>query len=137
MKLALQSSSVVRYAAVGVANTAFGYSIIYAGMYFGGLGTVAANVVGYAAGFVLSFFLNRRITFRSSARVSTAMPKFAAVTACAYLANLAVVVILERALDLNPYVAQAGGLFPYLAIGYLGSRYLVFGDRSATRCSND
>ena len=134
MKLALQSSSVVRYAAVGVANTAFGYSIIYAGMY---LGTVAANVVGYAAGFVLSFFLNRRITFRSSARVSTAMPKFAAVTACAYLANLAVVVILERALDLNPYVAQAGGLFPYLAIGYLGSRYLVFGDRSATRCSND
>jgi len=121
-------ASAIRYAVVGLANTALGYSIIYAGMYFVGLGTVSANAIGYSAGFVMSFFLNRRITFRSKVKAVSAMPRFAVVNGIAYLANLATVLLLERVLGVDPYFAQAGGLFPYLAIGYLGSRYLVFSD---------
>lgn len=124
--LALLRSSAIRYAAVGAVNTIIGYSVIYASMYFASLPTVPANALGYGVGFFCSFFLNRRVTFRSSARTATALPKFAAVNAAAYVANLATVVLLERVAGVDPYLAQAFGLLPYLAIGYLGSRYLVF-----------
>jgi len=56
------------------------------------------------------------------------VPRFAMVTAVAYVANLATVVLLERVVQVDPYIAQACGLFPYLAVGYLGSRFFVFAD---------
>jgi len=48
------------------------------------------------------------------------------VTAAAYLANLAVVLQAVHGLGLNPYYAQAIGVAPYTAVGYLGSKFFVF-----------
>ena len=121
----LISSPPVRYAIVGLANTAVGYGLIFSTM-FAGAGHVAANLIGYAGGFVLSFFANRAWSFRSDAPVSRSLPRFLLVTLVAYLANLTTVVAAVDIAGINPYIAQVSGLGPYVAIAYLGSRYFAF-----------
>lgn len=129
--LSLINHSSVRYLAVGALNTTVGYGVIYAAMYFADVAPAAANALGYGVGLVVSYTLNRRWTFRSDAAVLGSAVRFLAVMGAAYLANLATVVGLIDRAGVDPYVAQAAGLFPYLAIGYAGSRFVAF--RSA-RC---
>lgn len=130
------SPALLRYAAVGGLNTVFGYAIIFGCMYFLSLGSAQSNGVGYGAGFILSFFLNRRFTFGSNARVASAMPRFLLVTVIAYLGNLVTVLFFERFAGVNAYVAQITGVFPYFLIGYLGSRYFVFSDTAVSGRKN-
>jgi putative flippase GtrA len=118
--------TLVRYLVVGVVNTAVGLSIIYFCMWFGGLGNAISNAIGYGVGICTSFILNNRYTFRHEGEKNSAFLRFLIVTAAAYLANLAVVLQAVYGLGLNPYYAQAIGVAPYTAVGYLGSKFFVF-----------
>lgn len=117
--------TLVRYAAVGVLNTAVGYGVIFGAMLFG-IGHVAANMIGYGCGFILSFSLNRRWTFRSNAELGRSFPRFALVTAAAYCSNLAAVRIAIEGMGINPYFGQLTGFGPYFLVGYVGSKYFAF-----------
>ena len=116
---------VVRFLAVGVLNTVVGLGTIYACKYFGGMGDVPANMVGYAVGLTHSFFWNRQWTFAHTGAALPAAARFALVFLVAYAVNLLVVTAAIRA-GVNDYVAQAAGIFPYTALFYLGSRFLAF-----------
>lgn len=117
--------SVVRYALVGGLNTLIGLLVIYAGLWLFGLGDVAANALGYCIGFLVSFSLNKRWTFRHDGARLPALLRFAAVIASAWLTNLGIVLLLIGA-GLDNYLAQAAGVLPYAIVGYLGSRFLAF-----------
>jgi putative flippase GtrA len=113
-----------RFASVGVVNTLAGLALIYAARALG-LGEIAANAIGYAAGLMLSFVLNRRWTFvHRSAWPSLAL-RFAIVVAVAWAAN---VLVLLALLDggMNAALAQAVAVLPYAALSYLGCRWWVF-----------
>ena len=56
-------TNLVRYLVVGFLNTLLGLMVIYFAMYVLRFGVVAANVIGYAVGVVVSFLLNQRWTF--------------------------------------------------------------------------
>lgn len=116
----------VRFLIVGVANTLVGLGTMYAAMYFLGLDIVHANILGYIIGTIQSFLLNKRWTFGSSDRALGSFIRFLLVLAVAYGANLGTVVAANTFFAVNPYVAQALGIFPYTSIGFLGSRYFVF-----------
>lgn len=124
-----QGASLVRYLLVGAANSLLGYLAIFAAM-FAGIGHVGANAIGYGAGLLLGFVLNRAWSFRSRAPVARSLPRYLLVIVVAYLANLASVVIAVDALGANPYVGQMAGLLPYVTVGYLGSRYFAFAGAS-------
>ena len=118
--------SLLRYLFVGVANTVTGLSIVYGTMYFLHLNIVPANVIGYAIGIVQSFALNKIWTFGSQDHLLSSFFRFIVVIAIAYATNLVTVLVAYGYLGVNPYVAQAIGILPYTATGFLGSRYFAF-----------
>ena len=119
----------LRFAAVGVVNTGLGYAVIFACMYVAGLGAVISNVIGYAVGLAVSYSLNRSFTFRSAAPARREMVRFVAIFLLAYLANLAVLVLLIRHLGVHEGVAQviAGGV--YFGLSFVLNKYYVFASR--------
>ena len=116
----------VRFLIVGVANTLVGLGTMYAAMYLLGVDIVYANILGYTIGTIQSFLLNKSWTFGSKDRAVSSFIRFLLVLAVAYGANLITVVVANTVFAVNPYVAQALGIFPYTALGFLGSRYFVF-----------
>jgi len=129
--------TLIRYLLVGVANTLVGLSTIYFAMYFLQLDIVKANMVGYLIGILLSFKLNKTWTFRSSDHVASSFIRYLLVLAVAYVANLATVLFANTHFDLNPYIAQALGIIPYTAIGFLGSRYFAFRTQKCISTTTD
>jgi putative flippase GtrA len=117
----------LRYGAVGLANTAATMAVIAACLAVG-WGDYPANVLGYAVGLSLSFFANRRFTFgiRNHASWSEARG-FLAAFAIAYTLNLAVIWCGRSAgMTGSPLIHLAGmvlysGAF-YIAMGRLAFR---------------
>lgn len=126
----------VRFLIVGVANTLTGLGTMYAAMYFLGLDIVSANILGYTIGIIQSFLLNKSWTFGSNDRAVSSFLRFLLVLAVAYSANLVTVIVTNAVFAVNPYLAQALGIFPYTAIGYLGSRFFVFRNQRCTGISS-
>jgi putative flippase GtrA len=110
---------------VGVANTLLGLLVIYGAKWVAGLPDLPANLLGYIVGLTVSYFLNARWTFAFRGRHGAAAPRFLLVILVAYLSNIATVYAL-LGLAINSYIAQAAGIIPYTAIGYLGAALFAF-----------
>lgn len=121
--------TLIRYLLVGVVNTLVGLGIIYLAMYFLHMGIAASNAFGYAVGIVVSFILNKSWTFNSDDHAVYSFLRYLLVLAVAYVVNLETVLFANYNFNLNPYLSQALGIFPYTAIGFLGSRYFAFRKR--------
>lgn len=115
-----------RYVFVGLLNTGIGLCFIYAFLFFFGLTDIQANFCGYALGLVVSYTLHKTWTFQHTGSISSSLPKYVVVTVFAYLANLAVVVVAHRQLQVNVYLAQLLGVGVYVVVGFLGNRYVSF-----------
>ena len=116
----------LRYCLVGLANTAIGLSMIYAGMAILHLPPGIANALGFAIGFSVSYLLNRIYTFKSQAPAKRSLLIFGAVVAVGYTANLAVVLAAVHQAGINPYLAQLAGVCVYAGIVFFGARYAAF-----------
>ncbi len=117
---------IVRFCSVGLLNTAAGLVIIWLLMWFG-VGVYAANLLGYGAGMVISFTLNRNWTFRQDKPTRSAdILRFLLACAVSYGLNLMVVAGL-LAVGFPAYPAQLAGLPAYTACFFLLSKYFVFG----------
>jgi putative flippase GtrA len=75
---------------------------------------------------VVSFSLHRIWTFGDRSAVSRSFPRWLALAAVAYPANLAIVIAAHRIGGIDAYLAQPLGIAVYTAIMFLGGRYLVF-----------
>lgn len=117
---------IARFLAVGVLNTCVGLGVIYACKYFGGIGDVPANAIGYIVGVVHSFFWNRRWTFAHTGRALPAAARFVGVFLVAYVANLVTAMTAIEMIGIDSYLAHAIAIIPYTALFYLGSRHFVF-----------
>lgn len=113
----------LRYAAVGVANTALGYAVIL-GLHAAGASVLVANLAGYGAGLALSFLGNRAWTFGARGSAGADLLRFLVLVGLAFLINLAVVRGLLAA-DLSFPAAQAAGVIAYSAFLFLGLRHVL------------
>lgn len=116
----------VRFASVGIVNTAIGLAAIYALMFFFRTGPAIANAIGYAIGLLVSFTLNRVWTFSSTRPVAQVLPKYLLVATLCYALNLAAVVVATSHFSINPYLAQLIGVGTYTVCMFLGCRWFVF-----------
>jgi putative flippase GtrA len=123
----------LRFSTVGVLNSIVGLLCIWGAMYFLGLGEVAANLLGYAIGLVVSFSLNRTWTFSDRGDASRSFPRWLALAGVAYVVNLAVVIAAYRVVGIDPYLAQPLGIAAYTAIMFFGSRAFVFREPRSSR----
>lgn len=114
-----------RYLTVGAFNTVLGYAIIFFAMYVLKLAPELSNAIGYGIGLLVSFFLSKTFTFRSSGKPSHELMSFLAVFALAYAANLGALYWMVRVANLHAGLSQALAGAVYIAISYwLNSRYV-------------
>jgi putative flippase GtrA len=115
----------LRFGLVGVANTATSYLVIR--LLAPQLGVPVASAIGYAAGVVQSFLLNRFWTFsstRGDSRLSGEVLRFLAVNlACGGLFTL-VNSLAEPHIGLLP--ATLAGVALVTPVGFILNRFIVF-----------
>ena len=116
-----------RYGATGLANTALGYGLIMVCVYALGSSIIVANLVGYGAGWCLSYALNKRWTFQHAGSVGRSALGFLVLVALAFVGNLAVTIALTRA-GLPYPAAQILGTACYSVAVFAGLKWMVFAD---------
>jgi putative flippase GtrA len=118
--------SLFRYLLVGVTNTLVGYGVILFVQLGLGVHAIVANALGYFVGLVVSYWLNRVYTFRSTQSHAKSIPTFVAVAGMCYVLNLAVLQLTIGYLGLSASIAQGLAICSYTIAFFVASRYLVF-----------
>jgi putative flippase GtrA len=113
---------VVRFLAVGVLNTAFGYIIFAAGV-LAGLPSGIALAIAMVIGVIFNFFTLGRLVFDS--RDATRLPRFVGVYALTYVVNLMLLSLWEGA-GVGPLLAQVACLPVTVSLTFVLMRFLVF-----------
>lgn len=131
MKNKFLDASIPKFLLVGVWNTLLSAVIMFA---LEGLGYWPSTAIAYVAGAVMSFFLNRRFTFRSEAEMGKSAVRFALNVAVCYVLAYAIAqplggmvlgamgvegVWLER-------LTKIGGMGLYTVLNYFGQRFFAF-----------
>jgi putative flippase GtrA len=116
----------IRYVAVGVFNTLFGYMIIFGCMYLLNMSPELSNMAGYAVGVIVSYSLNRRFTFNSTQERRKEILRFLAVFGVAYTLNFLTLLVLLHQLHVNEAISQIVAGVVYVAVGFLMNKYYVF-----------
>jgi len=114
----------IRFAVVGVGNTALGLAVIYVGIRLG-YPDFLANIAGYIAGLLVGFSYNRNWTFRSEIGIVAGMTRYLLAFVVAYSLNLTVVLSLRHT-GVAALWAHTVGVIPYTISFFLISRYFVF-----------
>lgn len=115
----------VLYVICGMAGVSIDFSI-YTLLLYAGVWYQTANVAGYAAGTVLSFLLNRWITFRVFSAPIRRLLSFFGVAFVGYLSSAATLWVLIEGAGTNPLLAKALGLIVVLAVQYTLNSLITF-----------
>lgn len=113
----------VRYNLVGMVNTIVGFSVIFYLM-FSGISATTSNIIGYATGSIVSYFLNKKYTFKSLSNSKFQAIRFFSVLSFSYIVNL--ISLQWLLLFVNPYAAQTVSAAVYLTSSFTLIRFLVF-----------
>ena len=127
----LIDGSIPKFLLVGVGNTLLSMVLMFL---LEGLGYWPSTAIAYAAGAVMSFFLNRRFTFHSEETLGRSAVKFALNVAVCYVAAYALAQpaagwVLGRT-GLSPLwqerLTKLGGMGLYTVLNYFGQRFFAF-----------
>lgn len=118
-------SSLLKFLVVGIFNTLLSLLIIFGLKYFYSFDDVTANLIGYIAGLICSFILNKKWTFNHAGKLPLTIFKFLLVFIVAYAVNIMCVLLLIK-LGVNAYFSHLLAMPIYTIIFYLGSKFLVF-----------
>jgi len=116
----------LRYAVVGVLNTAIGLGTILVLQAATALGPYWCNACGYAAGLLVSFLINRAWTFGTRDRAIERAVRFLLAFAVAYAANLAMLFASVTYLHLGVVVAQVAANIVYSLLFFALCKLVVF-----------
>lgn len=118
-----------RYAVSGVANTAVGVLAIYTLMWLH-FSPYLANLLGYTAGLLFSYFNARNYVFRFSGSHGGGSLRYAVAFGACYALNVAVLAVGLETLRWQAWIAQGAGIGVHTTLMFLLSRYFVFAERA-------
>lgn len=117
----------VKFSVVGVLNTALHYAVFYALYSLLGMNYLLASAIGYSAGLINSYILNRNWTFRSNdTDRRREFARFAWVNLLSLGVNLAALKALVVWGGLQPEVAQVLAILFSLVANFAGNRFWTF-----------
>lgn len=120
-------AQMVKYGLVGVVNTLITAVIIFALMNGFGVSYKISNAIGYVAGFINSFILNKKWTFKGNTESTLKqLIKFGAVFAVCYFLQLGLVVLMVEKLSISKNISQLAGMVFYTIIGFLLNKLFTF-----------
>jgi len=131
-----ESAYIGRYAGSGALNTLVGFSAIFLLMALG-ISPILANICGYFLGFILGFFLTKKIVFRSKGHITSEGTRYLGAFLVCFVINLFVLEFALRVLSWNPIYAQLLAAATYTIIMYLLTRLLVFDSGINSQRSNE
>ncbi len=119
--------SIVKYGLVGVINTLITLVIIFTLMNGFSVSLRLSNIVGYVAGFINSFILNKLWTFKGNqASTFTQFVRFSAVFAVCFLLQHGLVILLVEKLLIDKNLSTFIGMVFYTLIGYVFNKMFTF-----------
>jgi putative flippase GtrA len=133
--------SFVRFLFVGVINTIVGLSMMYVLLNGFGLSYWVSTFLGNMVGAGVSYFLNKKFTFKSNAPVSGSLLRFILVIGVCYFISYFLGIrlagwILNQLFSLpNTLQKELGVLIGtglYTILNYLGQKVFVFKEKTAT-----
>jgi putative flippase GtrA len=125
----------VRFLIVGVANTLVGLSMMYLFLHLGGLSYWMSTFLGNSIGACVSYFLNRRFTFKSDQSISRSLTRFVAtILFCYYISYNIGDHFIQWLLQNNPTftsrvktdIAVLASTLLYTILNYLCQKLFVF-----------
>ena len=114
------------FSAVGIIGTAAHFATLALLVETVGLDPLPASLCGFAVGALVNYLLNRRLTFRSHARHSAALPKFLTVALLGAALNTLLMYLGLHLLHLHYLLAQALAALLVLFWNFTGSRLWAF-----------
>lgn len=116
MSIATLKIQVIKYALVGLANTAITAAVIFTCMH-SGMGVYSANATGYVCGIIFSFIANSLFTFSSNIS-SQRFAKFLISCLICWLINVFAIKLFLVIYPGNLYISQLVGMFVYTITGF-------------------
>lgn len=119
-------SQALRFLATGGLNTAVGFAVVLV-LLWAGVPDIQANLAGYIAGLILSFFINRSWTFSQKSRPTLREAAlFASVFCVAYGVNLLIVVAGQQlGFSGNPLLHLCA-VAAYSVIGFVLAKRIIY-----------
>lgn len=100
--------------------------VVYYALVTSGVGYQVANVAGYAAGTLLSFFLNRRITFGVRTHLARRLALFFGVAAVGFTASALMLWVLVDLMSMDARIAKLVTLPVVVLIQFSLNRRITF-----------
>jgi putative flippase GtrA len=119
----------VRFALVGVSNTAISFAV-YAGLLAVGVGYVAAVVVSYVAGLANGYTLNRRWTFLAGRFSIGSLSRYTTVQGTGLLLSVALTVVFVEHFGVPKLAGLVLSWPPVIAFTFTATRLWAFGPRA-------
>lgn len=122
----------IKYNLIGVLNTLITLCVVWFLYEFLKWNLELSNFLGFVAGGINSYWMNRRLNFKSRNRRTAEIFRFVVVFLCAYLVNLFVLETLKNNLPTVGDFLSAGYLanvlanIAYVIVSFLLYRYFVF-----------
>lgn len=134
MKNKFLDASIPKFLLVGVGNTLLSAVLMFL---LEDLGYWISSAIAYVAGAVMSFFLNRRFTFKSQESLGASAVKFAVNVALCYVLAFAIAQpvggwilgFFGVAGIWQERLTKLGGMGLYTLLNYFGQRFFAFRKR--------
>lgn len=96
---------------------------------FFGMSAELSNALGYATGFVVSYFAHKNWTFQKNTKRFKEFPKYAVSIFVAYGLNFLTLIFCTRQLDINPYASQLISGVVYVCASFVMLKMFAFSSR--------
>jgi len=118
----------IKFAVVGLANTAVDFTVFWVLVTNFPIPPLAANTLSYSAGVSNSFFLNKYWTFRSTTQRSDSVRQFSSFVLISIVSlALSNMFLWAAAFFLPLMLAKGVSILGTFSFNFLASRYFVFG----------
>ncbi len=119
----------IRFGLVGVLNTGITLALIFILMNGLGVHYALSNIIGYLLGFLNSFVLNKKWTFRSKGNVGLEGVLFVAVFGVCYLIQLGALVFMKETMGIRADYAQLLAMAVYTGLNFILNKLITFKNR--------
>lgn len=120
----------LRFVAVGIVGTAAHYAILIALVEFAQVDSAGASSLGFLAGAIVNYHLNRTLTFKSPVKMLSGLPKFFFIALVGAVMNVAIMIALTQYTRFHYLVIQLVATCVVLIWNFLGNRHWTFADAS-------
>lgn len=132
MKQKITQNTAVRFALVGVVNTLFGTAVMFLAYNLLGCSYWMSSAANYVFGSILSYFLNKYFTFRSSGKSWAEIGRFVVSILFCYLMAYGVAkwatneLLSSCNVSLRENISMAVGMVLFVVLNYVLQRLFVF-----------